>query len=123
MAISITVVRKNDRGIPSIEYIYPYVLCGGLNCGHFVVRDGIAKVIVVDLAEFAFSDKQTRLRFQCIDVLFELQKCDRCSDRYQVKMAVNSHALRSREGRRLQRSGSSRRLRRTCLVEHVGRTW
>ena len=76
-------MRRNDRGIPSIEYIYAYVLCGSLNCGHFVVRDDIAKVIVVDLAEFALSDEQTRLGFQRIDVLFELQKYDQCSDRHQ----------------------------------------
>lgn len=116
-------VRRNGQDIPSIEYIYPYGLCGSLNRGNFVARDDITKVIVVDLAKFALSDEQTRFRFQCVDVLFELQRSNRCSDKWRVRMTANSCELRSREGRRLQRSGSSQRLQQTYLVEHVERTW
>lgn len=58
--------------VPSIENIYPDLLCGSLDCGNFTVRDGFPEVVIVDLSLIAFANEQTRLGLQGVDMLFQL---------------------------------------------------
>lgn len=65
--------RGSDRGrVPSIENIYPDLLCSSLDCGDFNVRDGFPEVVIVDLSLIAFANEQTRLGLQGVDMLFQL---------------------------------------------------
>jgi hypothetical protein len=43
--------------IPSIEYVYSYLLSSSLNCGNFIVRDGYTGVVIADLAKGTLADE------------------------------------------------------------------
>jgi hypothetical protein len=103
--------------VPSIENIDLDLLRGSLDCGDFIVRDGFPEVVIADLSLVAFTNEQTRLGLQGIDVVFQLY---RESDICEIKPW--SCAPHSREGRHSRHWESFRLQQRTLLAVHEGRT-
>ena len=66
--------KWNRTRVPSVENIYLDLLRGRLDCGNFIVRNGLPEVVIADLSLVAFADEQTRLGLQGIDGVFQLQR-------------------------------------------------
>lgn len=103
--------------VPGVENIYPDLLRGSLDCGDFIVRNGLPEVVVADLSLVAFADEQTRLGLQGIYVVFQLYRD--LDIRGPKPCGCAPH---SKEGRHSRRWESFRPQPKTLFAVHAGQT-